>query len=425
MAIDPAGDLLISSSGNVVRLVANASCSAGACPFGIAGPMTAGDIYLVAGNGHGLFNGDGIPAPTATVLGPAGLAVDGTGNLLITDVGHYSVRAVSGPAFAPVTVGAPSVSTTYGHIPTLTPTGYASGVAPLTPATCSTTATTTSPPGNYPVTCSGAAEPGETFASTTGTLTVTKAPLTVTAASKTIAPGDPIPAITASYSGFVNGETAASLTTAPTCSTTATSSSGVGTYPSTCSGAVDGNYAISYVAGTLTIKAPSTGGGPPYSPPTVVNPTITAKATSTTPKKHGWYRSPVTLTFTCTAGSAPLAATCPSPVTLRHEGAKQRVTDMTTASDGGSASVTVTVSIDRTGPHVAVHGVKNGHTYRSGHGPQVTCKASDALSGLAAPCHLTRTHHVSGGYRHVHYVATATDVAGNTTHSTGSYRIHT
>jgi titin len=35
--------------------------------------------------------------------------------------------------------------------------------------------------------------------------------------------------------------------------TTATSSSPVGGYPTSCSGAVDGNYTITYVAGTLTV----------------------------------------------------------------------------------------------------------------------------------------------------------------------------
>ncbi len=51
--------------------------------------------------------------------------------------------------------------------------------------------------------------------------------------------GDTAPTITPSYSGFVNGDDASSLTTAPTCSTAATSSSPVGTYLSSCSGAAD------------------------------------------------------------------------------------------------------------------------------------------------------------------------------------------
>ena len=39
-----------------------------------------------------------------------------------------------------------------------------------------------------------------------GTLTITKAPLTVTANSYTIEQGDPVPTFEATYSGFKNGE---------------------------------------------------------------------------------------------------------------------------------------------------------------------------------------------------------------------------
>jgi hypothetical protein len=54
------------------------------------------------------------------------------------------------------------------------------------------------------------------------------------------------------YTGFVNVDTAPSLTTPPTLSTTATSSSPVGSYPATCIGSVDPNYPTSYIAGTIT-----------------------------------------------------------------------------------------------------------------------------------------------------------------------------
>ena len=72
-----------------------------------------------------------------------------------------------------------------------------------------------------------------------GTLTVTPAALTVTAANETKAYGAANPTLTVSYSGFVNGDTAASLTTPATASTTATAASAVGTYPITASGAVE------------------------------------------------------------------------------------------------------------------------------------------------------------------------------------------
>lgn len=71
--------------------------------------------------------------------------------------------------------------------------------------------------------------------------------------------GSAIPALTAGYSGFTNGDNAASLTTSPTCTSTAVAGSSRGSYPITCSGAVDLNYAITYAPGTLTIgQAPLT-----------------------------------------------------------------------------------------------------------------------------------------------------------------------
>src|SRR5205814_1670366 len=53
-------------------------------------------------------------------------------------------------------------------------------------------------------------------ATRTVTINVSPAPLTVTADDKSKPYGDLLPALTASYSGFVNGDTPASLTTPPT-----------------------------------------------------------------------------------------------------------------------------------------------------------------------------------------------------------------
>src|SRR5262249_44986102 len=88
-----------------------------------------------------------------------------------------------------------------------------------------------------------------------GTLTITPAPLTITANSQTKVYGAPLPTLTASYSGFVNGDTAVSLTTQPTLSTTATAASHVAgsPYPISISGAVDPDYAISYAVGSLIV----------------------------------------------------------------------------------------------------------------------------------------------------------------------------
>ncbi|MEW6157670.1 MAG: MBG domain-containing protein [Verrucomicrobiota bacterium] len=84
---------------------------------------------------------------------------------------------------------------------------------------------------------------------------VQKAPLTITAENKTMRQGDPLPAFTATFNGFVNGDTPGSLDSPPTLATTATPASPSGAYPIIVSGAVSANYTITYVTGTLTITA--------------------------------------------------------------------------------------------------------------------------------------------------------------------------
>src|SRR5207253_2711022 len=76
-----------------------------------------------------------------------------------------------------------------------------------------------------------------------------------TANDQTKAYGAALPALTASYSGFVNGDTDVSLTTAPTLTTSAHADSHVAGNPFlvTASGAVDADYTINYVAGTLNV----------------------------------------------------------------------------------------------------------------------------------------------------------------------------
>ena len=107
----------------------------------------------------------------------------------------------------------------------------------------------------YTITAGGAVDADYTISYVGGTLTVTAAGLTITANNQTKVYGAALPTLTASYSGFVNGDTAASLTTQPTLTTTATASSHVAgnPYTITASGAVDANYSISYVTGSLTV----------------------------------------------------------------------------------------------------------------------------------------------------------------------------
>ncbi len=87
-------------------------------------------------------------------------------------------------------------------------------------------------------------------------LIVTQAPLTIKADDKSKVQGMANPTLTATYTGFVNGETNTVLTVQPTLSTTAVLGSAIGTYPITVNGATSSNYTIAYVAGQLTVIAP-------------------------------------------------------------------------------------------------------------------------------------------------------------------------
>ncbi|MFZ1086775.1 MAG: MBG domain-containing protein, partial [Terracidiphilus sp.] len=84
--------------------------------------------------------------------------------------------------------------------------------------------------------------------------------LTVTANNISQVAGMANPAFTASYSGFVNGDTAAVLNGAPAFSTAATASSPAGLYPITVSqGTLSaGNYTFAFVNGTLSLVAAPT-----------------------------------------------------------------------------------------------------------------------------------------------------------------------
>jgi hypothetical protein len=88
-------------------------------------------------------------------------------------------------------------------------------------------------------------------------LDVAKAPLTITADNQAMVIGDAVPELTASYDGFVNGDSAANLDTPVELSTTATSASATGTYPILVSEATDANYTITLVNGTLTVTLPA------------------------------------------------------------------------------------------------------------------------------------------------------------------------
>ena len=202
----------------------------------------------------------GIAACTVSQVVPGTYGASATYSPASTDYTVSSgsdITASVGPAT--LTITASSGSMTYGGTPPAITAGYAGFENGDTPAslttmpTCSTTATGASPVGGYTSSCSGAVDPDYSISYVSGTVSVTPATLTITASSGSMTYGGTPPAITAGYSGFENGDTPASLTTKPRCSTAATSSSPVGGYTSSCSGAAGSNYTIGYLNGTVNV----------------------------------------------------------------------------------------------------------------------------------------------------------------------------
>jgi hypothetical protein len=95
-----------------------------------------------------------------------------------------------------------------------------------------------------------------------GSLTITPAPLTITADDARRAVGAPNPAFTASYAGFVGGETPANLGGTLAFATPAVPASPPGAYAITPSGQTSSNYRISFVDGVLLVD----GARPPEPP---------------------------------------------------------------------------------------------------------------------------------------------------------------
>ena len=170
---------------------------------------------------------------------------------------NYDITYISGTltitAIVPVTVTAKSYTREYGDAnPTFEYTSEGATLNGTPTITCAATAA--SPVGTYPIVVGEGSVKNNHVTYVDGTLTITKAPLTIRGGSYTIKLGDPLPTFTATYDGFKNGETEAVLTKKPTLTTTATSDSEPGNYEVTVSGADADNYDISYVAGTLTIS---------------------------------------------------------------------------------------------------------------------------------------------------------------------------
>src|SRR5207237_1070247 len=179
--------------------------------YGDANPTFTGTI-------SGIKNSDNITATYASTATPAspvgGYAIVPTlvdpGNKL----GNYDVTSTNGTLSvtpAPLSVTTDDKARLYGDAnPTLT--GSISGIknSDSITASFSTTATAASAVGTYPITAT-LADPGTKLGNYSvtnpgGTLTVNKAPLSVTAADKTRLYGDANPAFTGTILGIKNSD---------------------------------------------------------------------------------------------------------------------------------------------------------------------------------------------------------------------------
>jgi len=126
-------------------------------------------------------------------------------------------------------------------------------------ATHSTTGTSSSTVGSYPISTnvSGLSATNYNFITVNGTLTIGKAALTITTNNASMTYGSSLPTFTYTPTGFVNSETATVITGTVTHSTTGSSSSNAGTYAVTpvVSDLSATNYSFTAANGTLTITA--------------------------------------------------------------------------------------------------------------------------------------------------------------------------
>ena len=253
----------------------NATMTYGGTPPTITATITG----FVNGEGPAVLTAQPVCTANATATTPAG-TYPNTTSCSGGAAANYSFTFVKGTLTvnkAPLTVTASNATMTYGGTPPTVAaliTGFVNGEGPTVltaqPA-CTANATATTPAGTYPNTtsCSGGAAANYSFTFVKGTLTVNKAPLTVTASNATMTYGGTPPTVTATITGFVNGEGPAVLTAQPVCTANANPSPNAGTYPNrtSCSGAAAANYTFGYVKGTLTVKpAPVDGHGGQQNP---------------------------------------------------------------------------------------------------------------------------------------------------------------
>lgn len=230
---------------------------------------TPADITYGTALNNSILNASANVAGTLTYSPAAGTVLPAGSSLLLSvtfspsDAVHYlaSTSTVTiNVRKAPLLAKAPVLSSVYGSaLPALTAsyTGFVNGDSEGSLATkpvLTTTAKASSGVSLYPVTITGAQPANYSLTFQNGSIRITPAPLTITAANKSKAYGKTVPLLTTTYTGFVNGDSAAKLNSQAVLGTTASTNSPPGTYPITVSSAASTNYTIKFVNGVMTVN---------------------------------------------------------------------------------------------------------------------------------------------------------------------------
>jgi hypothetical protein len=284
-----------------------------------------GTDYTLGATYSGLVNGDTMADEAADTTCLAGLPAPvnpGSYPIVCSDSDpDYTQTDINGTLTinkAPLTVTAKSVSMTYGDtFPTLSAsfTGLVGGdtqTSENAKTTCSAGTPAPVHPGTYTISCS-TTDSHYTQTDVNGTLTINKAPLTVTANNESMTYGGTYPTFSATFSGLVNGDTTTTEGAQTTC-TSVPATSGVGSYPINCTDS-DSDYAPTYVAGTFTINP---------APLTITAPTLTADygaVPTFSPKYTGLVNGDTAPTTPATCSSSATDASVPGHYAVKCSGA--------------------------------------------------------------------------------------------------------
>jgi hypothetical protein len=262
--VDPAGKL-----GNYTVTSTNGTLTITQAPLSVVAANSSrayGDPNNLNGTLTGVKNGDNITAvysATATATSaPGTYPITASLSDPTSKLGNYSVTITNATLTvtpATLTVTAANASMFYGDaVPALS--GAIAGIknGDNITASYSTTATSTSAPGTYPIVAAVSDNGTGALANYTvvinnGTLTVSPAPLVVTAANASRFYGDPNPGFTGTISGLKNGDNIGSIFSAA-----ADPTSPVGNYAiiATLTDPNNklGNYAVTLNNGVLTVS---------------------------------------------------------------------------------------------------------------------------------------------------------------------------